>query len=70
MQLNHWRQVLARPRALTDWQPLCREMLQAFFAADVNTDAALMLIEEQWQQVMTGFAGALRRRGAGGVVAR
>ena len=53
MQLNHWRQVLARPRALTDWQPLCREMLQAFFAADVNTDAALMLIEEQWQQVMT-----------------
>ncbi len=52
MQLNHWRQILAQPRALTDWQPLCREMLQAFFAVDVNTDAALMLIEEQWQQVM------------------
>ena len=52
MQLNHWRQVLAQPRPLNDWQPLCREMLQAFFAADVNTDAALMLIEEQWQQVM------------------
>ena len=52
MQLNHWRQVLAQPRSLSDWQPLCREMLQTFFAADVNTDAALMLIEEQWQQVM------------------
>jgi exodeoxyribonuclease V gamma subunit len=52
MQLNHWRQLLAQPRPLNAWQPLCREMLQTFFAADVNTDAAMVLIEEQWQQVM------------------
>ena len=40
------------------------------FAADVNTDAALMLIEEQWQQVMTGVCRRVTTTRCGGVVAR
>ncbi|QKJ88485.1 exodeoxyribonuclease V subunit gamma [Paramixta manurensis] len=53
MQLNQWRHTLAQPRTLEAWLPLCRSLLEAFFSADADTEAALALIEEQWQQVIS-----------------
>lgn len=52
-QLNHWRSELAQPRTLAAWLPLCREILQAFFLPDTDTEAALTLIEQQWQSVVS-----------------
>ncbi|MBK5017071.1 exodeoxyribonuclease V subunit gamma [Pantoea sp. S62] len=51
-RLNHWRQLLAEPRPLVAWLPLCRELLNAFFSPDAETEAALLLVEEQWQQLI------------------
>ncbi len=52
MRLRRWREVLSAPRELESWLPLCRELLNDFFAGDADTEAALALIEEQWQQVI------------------
>ncbi|MEC5318445.1 exodeoxyribonuclease V subunit gamma [Brenneria populi subsp. brevivirga] len=51
-RLNQWRQRLRQPRALTDWLPLCRQLIDDFFTADSDTEAALALIETQWQQAI------------------
>ena len=51
-RLNHWRQLLAEPRPLQAWLPLCRELLNAFFSPDAETEAALLLVEEQWQTLI------------------
>ncbi|WP_256853133.1 exodeoxyribonuclease V subunit gamma [Pantoea sp. Fr+CA_20] len=51
-RLNHWRQVLSEPRPLEAWLPLCRELLNAFFTADTETEAALLLVEEQWKALI------------------
>ncbi len=52
-ELNRWRAELAQPRALDEWLTLCREMLNAFFLPDADTEAALALIEQQWQTVIS-----------------
>ncbi|CCG86148.1 exodeoxyribonuclease V subunit gamma [Erwinia piriflorinigrans] len=52
MQLNRWQQWLSEPRELENWLPLCRQMLDDFFISDADTEAALTLIEEQWQQAI------------------
>lgn len=52
MRLRHWRTMLTEARSLETWLPLCRALLQDFFAADADTEAALALIEEQWQQAI------------------
>ena len=51
-RLNHWRQLLAEPRPLQARLPLCRELLNAFFSPDAETEAALLLVEEQWQTLI------------------
>lgn len=51
-RLNHWRERLAEPRPLAEWLPMCRELLNAFFTPDAETEAALLLVEEQWQQLI------------------
>lgn len=51
-RLNQWREILAQPRLLSEWLPLCKEMLTCFFAPDEETEAALALIEEQWQEMI------------------
>lgn len=51
-QLHRWRQWLGESRALPEWLPLCRQLLDDFFASDAETEAALTLIEEQWQQAI------------------
>ncbi|WP_192458064.1 exodeoxyribonuclease V subunit gamma [Musicola keenii] len=61
MQLSQWKQRLQEARSLTDWQPLCRQLLDCFFLPDADTEAALTLIETQWQQILstamlTGYA--------------
>lgn len=61
MQLNRWRQWLSEPRELEHWLPLCRQMLDDFFTSDAETEAALALIEEQWQQAINyGVAAGYR----------
>lgn len=52
MRLRHWRERLHAERQLDDWLPLCRELLTDFFVQDGDTEAALALIEEQWQQAI------------------
>ncbi|MCZ5215089.1 exodeoxyribonuclease V subunit gamma [Escherichia fergusonii] len=52
MQLNIWRRGLAQERPLEEWLPVCRDMLNAFFLPDAETEAAMTLIEQQWQAVI------------------
>jgi exodeoxyribonuclease V gamma subunit len=52
MQLNRWRQVLTQSRTLDEWLPVCRDMLNDFFLPDQDTEAALTLIEQQWQAII------------------
>ncbi|MBV8041203.1 exodeoxyribonuclease V subunit gamma [Pluralibacter sp.] len=52
MQLNRWRHALTQERTLAQWLPLCREMLNDFFLPDPDTEAALALIEQQWQAII------------------
>ena len=52
MQLNLWRRKLVQERPLAEWLPLCRELLNDFFLPDGDTEAALALIEQQWQAVI------------------
>ncbi|MBU3894547.1 exodeoxyribonuclease V subunit gamma [Serratia rubidaea] len=57
-QLGLWRQRLSETRTLAEWAPLCRQLLDSFFAADGDTEAALALIEKQWHQVLEHGANA------------
>lgn len=52
MRLRHWRDRLAQPRALDAWLGCAREMIEDFFAPDAEAEAALALLENQWQQVL------------------
>ena len=52
MQLRRWRERLSAPKTLQEWLPMCRELLGDFFAGDAEAEAALALIEEQWQQAI------------------
>lgn len=52
MQLNLWRRGLAQERPLKEWLPVCREMLNDFFLPDTETEAAMTLIEQQWQAMI------------------
>ncbi|MBJ9342033.1 MULTISPECIES: exodeoxyribonuclease V subunit gamma [Citrobacter] len=58
MQLNLWRRGLAQERPLEEWLPVCREMLNDFFLPDADTEAAMTLIEQQWQAIITEGLGA------------
>ena len=51
-ELHRWRLTLAEERPLAEWLPVCREMLDDFFLPDTDTEAALALIEEQWQAII------------------
>ncbi|EFG7137551.1 TPA: exodeoxyribonuclease V subunit gamma [Escherichia coli] len=58
MQLNIWRHGLAQERPLEEWLPVCRDMLNAFFLPDAETEAAMTLIEQQWQAIIAEGLGA------------
>ncbi|KNC11953.1 exonuclease V subunit gamma [Klebsiella sp. RIT-PI-d] len=58
MQLNLWRRGLMQDRPLTEWLPVCREMLNDFFLPDQDTEAALALIEQQWQAIIEQGTGS------------
>ncbi len=58
MQLNIWRRGLAQERPLEEWLPVCRDMLNAFFLPDAETEAAMTLIEQQWQAIISEGLGA------------
>ncbi|XNM71639.1 hypothetical protein ACLK11_16170 [Escherichia coli] len=58
MQLNIWRRGLAQERPLEKWLPVCRDMLNAFFLPDAETEAAMTLIEQQWQAIIAEGLGA------------
>lgn len=58
MQLNIWRRGLAQGRPLEEWLPVCRDMLNAFFLPDAETEAAMTLIEQQWQAIIAEGLGA------------
>ncbi|RZM87818.1 MULTISPECIES: exodeoxyribonuclease V subunit gamma [unclassified Escherichia] len=61
MQLNIWRRGLAQERPLEEWLPVCRDMLNAFFLPDAETEAAMTLIEQQWQAIIAEGLGAQYR---------
>lgn len=52
MQLNRWRSRLMESRTLEEWLPVCRAMLNDFFLPDQETEAAMALIEQQWQAII------------------
>ena len=52
MKLNQWRHTLGQERTLNEWLPVCREMLNDFYLPDTDTEAALTLIEQQWQGII------------------
>ncbi|OJF25970.1 exodeoxyribonuclease V subunit gamma [Escherichia coli] len=58
MQLNIWRRGLAQERPLEEWLPVCRDMLNALFLPDAETEAAMTLIEQQWQAIIAEGLGA------------
>ncbi len=58
MQLNIWRRGLAQERPLEEWLPVCRDMLNAFFLPDAETEAAMTLIEQQWLAIIAEGLGA------------
>lgn len=58
MQLNIWRRGLAQERPLEEWLPVCRDMLNAFFLPDAETEVAMTLIEQQWQAIIAEGLGA------------
>ena len=58
MQLNIWRRGLAQERPLEEWLSVCRDMLNAFFLPDAETEAAMTLIEQQWQAIISEGLGA------------
>ena len=58
MQLNIWRRGLAQERPLEEWLSVCRDMLNAFFLPDAETEAAMTLIEQQWQAIIAEGLGA------------
>ncbi|EFZ2860033.1 exodeoxyribonuclease V subunit gamma [Shigella flexneri] len=58
MQLNIWRRGLAQERPLEEWLPVFRDMLNAFFLPDAETEAAMTLIEQQWQAIIAEGLGA------------
>ena len=58
MQLNIWRRGLAQERPLEEWLPVCRDMPNAFFLPDTETEAAMTLIEQQWQAIIAEGLGA------------
>ncbi|WP_416411807.1 exodeoxyribonuclease V subunit gamma [Pantoea sp. App145] len=51
-RLEAWRTRLAQERPLNDWLPLCRELIDSFFSGDSESEAALMLVENQWKQII------------------
>ncbi|MFI3310109.1 exodeoxyribonuclease V subunit gamma [Ewingella allii] len=53
MQLSQWRITLSKPRSVSEWLPLCQEVLSTFFSAEGETEVALALIEQQWQKVLS-----------------
>lgn len=52
LHLNVWRQRLRVARSPAEWLPLCRQILADFFLADSESEAALTLIEQQWQTML------------------
>ena len=58
MKLNLWRKGLSQARPLAEWLPVCRDMLNDFFLPDADTEAALALIEQQWQAIIAHGVGA------------
>ena len=58
MKLNLWRKGLSQARPLQEWLPVCRDMLDDFFLPDADTEAALALIEQQWQAIIAQGVGA------------
>jgi exodeoxyribonuclease V gamma subunit len=58
MKLNLWRRGLAQERPLEEWLPVCSDMLNDFFLPDVDTEAAMTLIKDQWQTIIAEGLGA------------
>lgn len=50
--LRRWRHTLTQTYTLREWQPLCRALCEDFFAADKETEAVLLLAEQQWQDLI------------------
>ena len=47
-----WHVVLAEPKTVLDWQPVCMTLLNDFFVFNPDTEPFLLKIEEQWQNII------------------
>ncbi len=51
-RLDSWRAQLSGERTLAEWLPLCRELIDSFFSGDAESEAALLLVETQWKEII------------------
>lgn len=51
-RLKTWRDTLNTSRTPLAWSPVCHELLADFFAPDPDAEAALALVEKQWQSII------------------
>ncbi|RBO11227.1 MULTISPECIES: exodeoxyribonuclease V subunit gamma [Pantoea] len=58
MRLDTWRSRLAGERTLAEWLPLCRELIDSFFSGDAESEAALLLVETQWKEIIEQGMGS------------
>jgi len=47
-----WRDLLSQPYLIVQWQELYGQLLDTFFITDAETEPLLLMIQEQWQQII------------------
>ncbi|WP_067569675.1 exodeoxyribonuclease V subunit gamma [Candidatus Mikella endobia] len=52
MQLRQWRDWLAKSHYLKDWLGCARKIIKDFFVSNAETEAALVFLENKWQQML------------------
>ncbi|BAO00124.1 hypothetical protein HHS_01540 [Candidatus Pantoea carbekii] len=50
--LEVWHIRLSKARTLSEWKPLCRELIDVFFIDDSDSHLALLFIEIQWKEII------------------
>lgn len=50
--LGEWRDLLLQARSLEEWLPICQQLTERFFSVDDDSQAALILIQDEWQKII------------------
>jgi exodeoxyribonuclease V gamma subunit len=50
--LSEWRDLLMQMRTLTEWLPICQQLIERFFITDEENQTAIRLIQDEWQNII------------------